>query len=89
VSKAIVYEVRCHQCNTSFAPETRRCVHCGAPLARGRQVVLEAGGFDPGRAAEDQPPEQVELLGRGPRTAIWVVVALVTALASVLRNCME
>jgi hypothetical protein len=59
VSKDIVYEVRCYQCETSFAPETRRCIHCGAPLAR------------------------------GPRTAIWVVVALVTAVASMLRTCIE
>jgi hypothetical protein len=89
VSKAIVYEVRCHQCDSSFAPETRRCVHCGAPLARGRQMVVAGGRFDPGQAAEDQPPEEAELLGRGPRTAIWVVVALVTAVASTLRNCIE
>jgi hypothetical protein len=27
------YEVRCPRCNTSFAPETRRCVHCGGPVA--------------------------------------------------------
>lgn len=89
MSKAIVYEVRCHQCDTSFAPETRRCVHCGAPLARGRQVVSATGPFDPGQATEDQPPGEGELLARGPRTAIWVVVALVTALASMLRNCIE
>jgi hypothetical protein len=89
VSKNIVYEVRCYQCQTSFAPETRRCIHCGAPLAKGRRVVSTAEGFDPDQVAEDHPPEEAEVLSRGPRTAIWVVVALVTAVASMLRTCVE
>ena len=89
VSKDIIYEVRCHQCETSFAPGTRRCVHCGAPLTKGRRVVSTAEGFDPDQVAEDQPPEEGELLARGPKTAIWVVIALVTAVASMLRTCVE
>ena len=89
VSKDIIYEVRYHQCETSFAPETRRCIHCGAPLARGRRVIAGAERFDPDQVAEDQPEEEGELLSRGPRMAIWVVVALVTAVASVLRSCVE
>jgi hypothetical protein len=55
----------------------------------GRRVVSAAEGFDPDQVAEDQAPEERELLGRGPRTAIWVVVALVTAVASMLRSCVE
>jgi len=89
VSKNIVYEVRCYQCETSFAPETRRCVHCGAVLEKGRRVVSTAQGFDPDQVAEGQPPEEGELLAKGPRTAIWIVVALVTAVASMLRTCVE
>ena len=89
MSKDIVYEVRCYRCGTSFAPETRRCVHCGAPLERGRRVVSTADAFDPSQGAEDHPEEDGELLARGPRTAIWVVVALVTAVASMLRTCVE
>ena len=89
VSKNIVYEVRCHQCQTSFAPETRRCVHCGAPLARGRRVVVTGGGFDPVQGAEDDSAEDGEVLARGPRAMIWVVIALVTAVASLLRTCVE
>lgn len=90
MSKDIIYEVRCHQCQTSFAPETRRCIHCGAPLARGRRMVSTAGGFDPGQLTEDQQQEEEgELLSRGPRMAIWVVVALVTAVASLARSCVE
>jgi hypothetical protein len=94
VSKNIVYEVRCEQCQTSFAPETRRCVHCGARLARGRRVVSTAEGFDPDnppmdQLPVDQSPEEGEVLSRGPRTAIWVVMALLTAAASMLRTCVD
>jgi len=89
VSKDIVYEVRCYQCETSFAPETRRCVHCGAPLARRRRVVATGEGFDPVHGAEDEPAEEGEILARGPRALIWVVIALVTAIVSLLRTCVE
>ena len=89
MSKEIVYEVRCYPCGTSFAPETRRCIHCGAPLEKGRRVVSAAEGFEPDQVAEDQAPEENEVLARGPRTAIWIVVALVTAVASMLRTCVE
>jgi hypothetical protein len=89
VSKGIVYEARCHQCGTSFAPETRRCIHCGAPLARGRRVVATGGGFDPVHGEEDDLAEEGEVLSRGPRALIWVVIALVTAIASLLRTCVE
>jgi hypothetical protein len=89
VSKDIVYEVRCYQCETSFAPETRRCIHCGAPLEKGRQVVSVGEGFGPNPVAEDQASEESEVLSKGPRTAIWIVVALVTAVASMLRSCIE
>jgi hypothetical protein len=89
VSKDIVYEVRCEQCRTSFAPETRRCIHCGAPLAKGRRVVSTSQGFEPVHPPEDGPEEEGELVARGPKTAIWVVIALVTVVASMLRTCVE
>ena len=89
MSKEIIYEVRCHQCETSFAPQTRRCVHCGAPLQKGRPVVPTPEGFDPSPVAEDKAAEEGEVLSKGPRAAIWIVVALVTAVASMLRTCVE
>ena len=52
-------------------------------------MVSTTEGFDPDLVAEDQPPEEGELLAKGPRTAIWVIVALVTAVASMLRTCVE
>jgi hypothetical protein len=84
VSKKIVYEVRCGACQTSFAPETRYCVHCGAPLAKGRPVASASEEFDP-----DRPMEEGEPIAKGPKTAIWVAMALLTAVASVLRTCVE
>jgi hypothetical protein len=85
VARDVVFEVRCHHCQTSFAPETRRCVHCGAPLAPGRPVISTAGEFDPNRPTE----EEEEVPTKGPRAVIWVVMALLTAIASVLRTCIE
>lgn len=84
MSKEIVYEVHCVSCRTSFAPETRRCVHCGAPLAKGRPVASAAEEFDP-----DRPMEEGEPIAKGPKTAIWVAMALLTAVASALRTCVE
>jgi hypothetical protein len=84
VSKEPVIEVRCEQCQTSFAPETRRCVHCGSPLSGRRRIVAVPDDFDP-----DRSPEEEELLTRGPKRAIWVVAALLTAAASMLRTCVE
>ena len=34
-SGGAVYEVRCPVCNVSFAPETRRCLHCGGRTSLG------------------------------------------------------
>ncbi len=84
MSKDIVYEARCHHCQTSFAPETRHCVHCGAPLGKGRQSAAAGEDFDP-----DRPAEEGEPIAKGARTAIWVVMALLTAVASVFRSCIE
>jgi hypothetical protein len=52
-------------------------------------MISAAEGFDPNPVAEDQASEESEVLGKGPRTAIWIVVALVTAVASMLRTCIE
>jgi len=43
-----------------------------------------AEDFDP-----DRPVEEGEPIARGPRAAIWVVMALLTAVASVLRSCVD
>ena len=52
-------------------------------------MVSAGEGFDPNQVAGDEAPEEGDVLARGPRTAIWIVVALVTAVASMLRTCIE
>ena len=57
-------------------------------------MVSTAEGFDPDDPPMDQEPseylpEEGEVLSKGPRTAIWVVMALLTAAASMLRTCVD
>lgn len=46
----MIYEVRCERCQTGFAPETRRCHHCGARLK-------------PGAALRSAPPRELQPAG--------------------------
>jgi len=59
----MIYEVRCERCRTGFAPETRRCHHCGGRLKPGaalrhapREMHPAAlpGGAPPAPGAESQ-----------------------------------
>jgi hypothetical protein len=80
------YEVRCPRCNTSFAPETRRCVHCGGPV--GRSLALRGAASRGGGAQEAaQDEEEVQLRFAPARSALWVATLLVAAVASLLRTC--
>lgn len=38
-----VYEVWCHNCDVTFPPEARQCVHCGARLNRERPARWRRG----------------------------------------------
>lgn len=79
-----VYEVRCERCQTSFAPETRRCVHCGGTLGRGgRFAALPA---QDGAAID---PETGEEVGGRMRNPLWILTAVLAVLASVARSCFE
>ena len=49
-----IVEVRCERCKTSFAPETRQCIHCGGPLGRGR--LFRAPGSERPSAASSAVP---------------------------------
>jgi hypothetical protein len=91
-----IVEVRCERCQASFAPETRRCIHCG-------------GRLGPKRALGAPPPEQAALRPRvlpsagGPaepadedadvelpapaRNLIWVVTAILVIAGSILGRC--
>ncbi len=50
-----VYEVWCHSCNVTFAPEARRCTHCGGRLQ----------ADPPGRRLRDPAPIDFKLPSMG------------------------
>lgn len=72
------YSVRCENCETTFAPGTRNCVHCGAPIGQGLMAALRsaAGDADPGEAEEPR--------GRGWGVTVFVILAVAFQL---LRQC--
>ncbi len=90
-----IVEVRCERCDTSFAPETRQCIHCGGPLGRGRLFrslgseqsgAEQASGPVESLFEADAEQEVADLQNRG-RNLVWVFTALAFMLMSALRNC--
>ena len=82
------YEIRCTHCDTSFAPGTKNCVHCGRRIGGRLAEVLGAGGQSehlPGRIEE---VEETEMPGSG-RSPVWVLTALFLVASAVLRTCAE
>ena len=82
------YEVRCHRCQCSFAPGTRRCLHCGGPLGEGLAARLRLGGSggelgEPAGTGEEGAPQVPSFA----RAVIWLVSAGVAVLLSVLQTC--
>lgn len=51
-------EVRCGHCGVSFPVGTKRCVHCGERLGRGRRMRVTTAG-----APEGAPPPVLDDLG--------------------------
>jgi hypothetical protein len=86
VATSNVYEVRCERCRTSFAPETKRCIHCGGPLGRGIGALLRPGA--PNEPAAEQEAEE-EVLQVPGRNLLWIVTAVLALGVSLLRACME
>jgi hypothetical protein len=85
------YEVRCESCESSFAPGTRNCVHCGRRIGGGLMAALTQGRAD-AEGLETAPPdpfgeeEEVQGPSRG-KGMIWMV--LLAMIASALRFCSE
>ena len=79
------YEVRCYRCQCSFAPGTKRCVHCGERIG-GPPVTFGAtlGGASPPAGAEDEERPEVPSLARG---LLWLVSAGAAVLLSALQTC--
>ena len=91
------FEVRCHHCDVSFPVGTRTCIHCGERIGRpallrlGRDPEVEFGELDElqpveeATSAEEYEPPRGRLIRVGV-TLVWVVVALLSAMA---RSCQE
>ena len=77
------YEVRCENCRTTFPPETKRCIHCGAPLGASPLRFAALGGPADPDAGEDEAPFAVSRA----RGILWTVTAVLAVLMSLLRHC--
>jgi len=87
VVTSTVYEVRCERCRTSFPPETKRCFHCGGPLAPGLGAIFRPAAAG-GESAPGGEGEEEVLQSRG-RNLLWVATAVLALGVSLLRSCME
>lgn len=84
------YEIRCLHCDTSFAAETKACVHCGRPLRSGLAGLLSGAqpmGESSEPLGEPQEGEGVEGFQLRSRNIVWVVTAILAAVLSGLRSC--
>lgn len=75
------YEVRCYRCQCSFAPGTKRCVHCGERIG-GPPATLEGATAPAG--ADDEARPEVPSLARG---LLWLLSAGAAVLLSALQTC--
>jgi hypothetical protein len=81
------FEVYCYECQSTFAVGTRRCVHCGRPLARqGSRPRLEAKPEALETAVEEELGAEPSIARRIGGTSLWVLVALAAAAS---RLCAE
>jgi len=79
------YEVRCYRCQCSFAPGTKRCVHCGeriggSPLGFG--ATLE-GATSPAGSGDEERSEAPSVA----RGLLWLISAGAAVLLSALQTC--
>lgn len=95
-----IVEVRCERCQSSFAPETRRCIHCGGRLGPARALgapppeqaalrprVIPAAGPPPGPGTAADTPDEEEPLPSTARNLIWAVTAILLIVGSMLGRC--
>ena len=81
-------EVRCDDCNVSFPPGTKRCIHCGEKIGGLLFVPVENEEGIP--VLESADLEDAEVEPRGGRvmrvgfTVFWLLLALISAAA---RSC--
>jgi hypothetical protein len=80
---AAPYEVRCYRCQCSFAPETKRCVHCGERLGGSLVSFGRVDGAAPA-GAEDEARPEVPSFARG---LLWMLSAAAAVVLSALQTC--
>jgi len=81
-SDADAYEVRCHRCDCSFAPGTKRCLHCGERIGRPARIA----GLEVLSGAE--PEEETEVgSARFLRGSMWALTAIVAMIMTAVRAC--
>ena len=86
MSSTEAFSVRCDHCQTTFAAGTKRCVHCGGPLAGGLLAALRAAGdHEPLPGALETDAEEEASTRRGNK--MWVVWAFLAIGISMLRQC--
>jgi hypothetical protein len=81
--QTLAYEVRCLRCDCSFAPGTKRCVHCGDRIGR----PIEIAGL-PGLDQRDLDDEST-VVGSPTflRGAMWALTAIVAMIMTAVRAC--
>ncbi len=89
-NQAPPYEVRCERCRVSFPVGTRRCIHCGERIGRGRPLRAApprtAGAPPPPPPILDEMEEEVPSRGgfMSPVAILWIALILASA---VYRAC--
>ena len=71
-------EVFCHECSVTFPVGTRRCIHCGAPIARRGRAPEHAAA--PEILVEEGMPD-ASLGRRLGGISLWVLLAVGAAVA--------
>jgi hypothetical protein len=83
--QSTLYEVRCYQCRCSFAPGTKRCLHCGGKLGPPPELPFGRAPLD---APADASAEGEEIpVPSFARAVLWVVSAGVAIALSALQTC--
>jgi hypothetical protein len=81
-SETTAYEVRCLRCDCSFAPGTKRCLHCGERIGRPIRIEGLTGVLD--ERGDDEVEVGSPTFLRG---AMWALTAIVAMVMTAVRAC--
>jgi hypothetical protein len=74
------YEVYCYRCHVTAPVGTRRCIHCGEPIARGGSsprraalsALIEREFGEPDEQGEEEVPASIGSIV--PKIAMWILI---------------